>query len=160
MFSHVTVGSTDLPRAAAFCDAFCDTSCDAVPAPLGLARRPVVPDAGPEAACRTAPGHALPRFHVHNPLDGEPASAGNGSMVAFDAASPVAVAAAHEAALRHGGLDEGAPGPRPRYGQGYYGACLRDPDSNKIQVVYRGGLQADRPSRSACTLLPDSHLTA
>ncbi|MFM9926061.1 VOC family protein [Variovorax sp. H27-G14] len=138
MFSHVTVGCTDLPRTAAFYDALL--------APLGLVRRPVVPDGGPEAACWTAPGQALPRFYAYIPLNGEPASVGNGSMVAFSAASAEAVDAAHEAALRHighGASDEGAPGPRPRYGQGYYGAYLRDPDGNKIHVVYRGDLRAN-----------------
>ncbi len=132
LFSHVTVGCTDLSRAAVF--------YDAVLAPLGLIRRPVTPDGGPDAACWIVPGQTLPRFYVYIPLDGEPASAGNGSMVAFCAPSPQAVHAAHEAALRHRGRDEGAPGPRPRYGQGYYGAYLRDPDGNKIHVVHRGDI--------------------
>ena len=92
MFSHITVGCTDLPRAAAFYDALL--------APLGLKRRPVTPDGGPEAACWVVPGQVLPRFYVYIPLDGEPASAGNGSMVAFSAASAEAVNAAHEAGLR------------------------------------------------------------
>src|SRR5690606_11338026 len=107
---------------------------------LGLIRRPVTPDGGPDAACWIVPGQTLPRFYAYIPLDGEPASAGNGNMVAFCAPSPQAVHAAHEAALRHGGRDEGAPGPRPRYGQGYYGAYLRDPDGNKIHVVHRGDI--------------------
>lgn len=138
MFSHVTVGCTDLSRAAAFYDALL--------APLGLVRRPVVPDGGPASACWVSPGQTLPRFYVYIPLDGEPASAGNGSMVAFGAPSADAVHAAHEAALRRGGRDEGAPGPRPRYGQGYYGAYLRDPDGNKIHVVYRGDISSNPTS--------------
>lgn len=132
MFSHITVGCTDLPRAAAFYDALL--------APLGLVRRAVMPDGGPESACWVSPGQTLPRFYVYIPLDGEPASVGNGCMVAFSAPSAEAVHAAHEAALRRGGRDEGAPGPRPRYGQGYYGAYLRDPDGNKIHAVYRGDI--------------------
>lgn len=135
MFSHITVGCTDLSRAAAFYDALL--------APLGLKRRAVTPDGGPEAACWVMPAQTLPRFYVYIPLDGEPASVGNGSMVAFSAASPEAVDAAHEAALHYGGRDEGAPGPRPRYGHGYYGAYLRDPDGNKIHVVYRGDIPPD-----------------
>ncbi|QNK71049.1 VOC family protein [Variovorax sp. PAMC26660] len=135
MFSHITVGCTDLARAAAFYDALLT--------PLGLKRRAVTPDGGSEAACWVMPEQTLPRFYVYIPLDGEPASVGNGSMVAFGAPAPHAVDAAHEAALRHGGRDEGAPGPRPRYGQGYYGAYLRDPDGNKIHVVYRGDLRPD-----------------
>lgn len=64
-------------------------------------------------------------------------------MVAFLAPSSTAVGLAHAAALATGGRDEGAPGPRPNYGRGYYGAYLRDPDGNKIHVVYRGDLSED-----------------
>ena len=63
MFSHITVGCTDLARSSTFYDAFLT--------PLGLTRRQVTPDGG----------------------------------------------------------------------QGYYGAYLRDPDGNKLHVVYRGDLE-------------------
>ncbi|WP_407695295.1 VOC family protein [Sinorhizobium saheli] len=132
MFSHITVGCTDLERSARFYDALL--------LPLGLARRPVVPDGGPEAACWTVPGQVLPRFFVFRPYDGKPMSAGNGSMVAFLAPSPAAVDHAYAEALAHGGKDEGTPGPRPRYGEGYYGAYLRDPDGNKIHIAHRGDI--------------------
>jgi predicted lactoylglutathione lyase len=59
-------------------------------------------------------------------------------MVAFTAASPEAVNRAYAAGIEAGGSDEGAPGPRPRYGNGYYGAYLRDPDGNKVHIAYRG----------------------
>ena len=59
-------------------------------------------------------------------------------MVAFRAADASAVDAFHGARINAGGTDEGAPGPRPRYGDGYYGAYLRDPDGNKVHAVYRG----------------------
>lgn len=132
MLSHLTVGCRDLERAAAFYDAML--------IPLGLRRRPVVPDGGPPAACWVAPDQLLPRFYVYVPFDGQPASVGNGSMVAFAAPSPAAVDAAHAAGIAAHGTDEGAPGPRPHYGQGYYGAYLRDPDGNKLHVVHRGDL--------------------
>lgn len=79
------------------------------------------------------------------PFNGEPAKPGNGSMVAFAAPTVEAVAEAHAAGLAAGGTDEGAPGPRPRYGDGYHGAYLRDPDGNKVHIVYRG----DVPETSA-----------
>jgi len=132
MFSHVTVGCTDLERAARF--------YDAVLLPLGLRRRVVVPDGGPEAAAWETPGQDLPRFYVYLPFDRRPMSAGNGSMVAFLAPSPDAVDAAHAQGLAAGGSCEGEPGPRPHYGEGYYGAYLRDPDGNKLHVVHRGDL--------------------
>jgi len=43
--------------------------------------------------------------------------------------------------MQSGGTDEGAPGNRPEYSEGYYGAYLRDPDGNKVHIVYRGDLQ-------------------
>lgn len=134
MFSHVTVGCRNLEQAAAF--------YDAVLLPLGLRRRLVIPDGGPPSACWVMPDHRLPRFYVYLPFDRNPASIGNGSMVAFAAPSPAAVDAAHAAGLTARGTNEGAPGPRPHYGQGYYGAYLRDPDGNKLHVVHRGDLLA------------------
>lgn len=132
MFSHVTLGSSDLACSGAFYDALL--------APLGFERRPVVPDGGPEALCWVLPGQALPRFYVYSPFNGEPAKAGNGTMAAFLAPSEQAVDDAFSAALAQGGTDEGAPGPRDHYGKGYYGAYLRDPDGNKVHVAYRGDL--------------------
>ena len=37
--------------------------------------------------------------------------------------------------LQAGGVDEGAPGPRPDDGPGYYGAFLRDPDGHKVEAA-------------------------
>ncbi|MEM7522036.1 MAG: VOC family protein, partial [Pseudomonadota bacterium] len=47
-----------------------------------------------------------------------------------------AVAAFHAAALAHGGMDEGAPGPRPQYSADYFAAYIRDPDGNKLSLVH------------------------
>jgi catechol 2,3-dioxygenase-like lactoylglutathione lyase family enzyme len=134
MFSHVTVGVGDLERAARFYDALL--------APLGLCQRPVTPDDGPDARCWVDPTRSLPRFYAYNPFNRHPATVGNGSMVAFQAASPEAVDAAYAGGMAAGGTDEGRPGERPHYGKGYYGAYLRDPDGNKIHIVYRGDLIA------------------
>lgn len=130
MFSHVTVGARDLARMGAF--------YDAALAPLGLRRRWEGQEGGgPPGIGWAAPGVRLPTFVVTEPWDRAPASAGNGAMVAFLASSPEAVREAHAAALAAGGTDEGAPGERPRYGRGYFGAYLRDPEGNKLHVVHR-----------------------
>jgi catechol 2,3-dioxygenase-like lactoylglutathione lyase family enzyme len=55
--------------------------------------------------------------------------------VAFRASGKAAVDAAHAAALHAGGADDGAPGPRPRYGPRYYAAYLRDPDGLRVEIV-------------------------
>ena len=133
MFSHITVGARDLGRAGRF--------YDAVLAPLGLKRRIVSPDGGPAALCWVNAHATLPCFYVYSPFNGESATAGNGSMVAFLAPSIAAVNTAYVDGLAHGGRDDGAPGPRPRYGDGYYGAYLRDPDGNKVHIVHRADLQ-------------------
>ncbi|MCC2978462.1 VOC family protein [Sphingomonas sp. PL-96] len=135
MFSHVTVGVSDLDRAGSF--------YDAVLGPLGLSQRIVMPDGGPPSRCWHRQGEAFPRFYAYLPFDGRPSSHGNGSMVAFLAPTIAAVERAHAEGLRAGGIDDGRPGPRTHYGPGYYGAYLRDPDGNKIHVVYRGEMVAE-----------------
>ena len=57
--------------------------------------------------------------------------------VAFQAADREMVDAFHEAALAHGGTDNGAPGLRP-YHPGYYASFVLDPDGNNIEAVYHG----------------------
>jgi catechol 2,3-dioxygenase-like lactoylglutathione lyase family enzyme len=111
---------------------------DAVLAPLGLARRVVQDDGGPAGACWVKPGQKLPEFFIQGPYNRKPASAGNGVMVAFLANAQAEVDTAHAAGLLAGGTDDGAPGARPHYGEGYYGAYLRDPEGNKLHLAYRG----------------------
>jgi catechol 2,3-dioxygenase-like lactoylglutathione lyase family enzyme len=57
--------------------------------------------------------------------------------VALRAAGRAAVDAAHAAGLANGGRDDGAPGPRPRYGPRVYAAYLLDPDALRVEVVTR-----------------------
>lgn len=143
MFSHITVGVNDLSRASSFYDAVLE--------PLGLRQRQVTPDGGPLSLCWVVPGKALPRFSAYCPFNREPATAGNGGMVAFLAPSEDAVSEAYANGLAAGGTDEGAPGPRPHYGQGYFGAYLRDPDGNKIHLVYRGDVLGNEENTDAVT---------
>jgi catechol 2,3-dioxygenase-like lactoylglutathione lyase family enzyme len=72
--------------------------------------------------------------YVCPPADKQPARAGNGIMIAFKASTAAEVKAAYEAGLKHGGKDEGAPGPRPADSKTFFGAYLRDPTGNKICV--------------------------
>jgi catechol 2,3-dioxygenase-like lactoylglutathione lyase family enzyme len=58
--------------------------------------------------------------------------------VAFAAESRDEVDAFHAAALAAGGRDNGAPGPRPEYSEGYYGAFVLDPDGHNIEAVHHG----------------------
>lgn len=65
--------------------------------------------------------------------------------LAFQARDEAMVKAFHEAALAHGGQDNGAPGPRP-YHPGYYAAFVLDPDGNNIEAVFHGPAQRSAPS--------------
>jgi catechol 2,3-dioxygenase-like lactoylglutathione lyase family enzyme len=76
--------------------------------------------------------------YICPPFDGQDARAGNGIMIGFLAPSQDAVGAAHQAALAHGGTDEGAPGFRPADSTSFYGAYLRDPTGNKLCIFARG----------------------
>jgi catechol 2,3-dioxygenase-like lactoylglutathione lyase family enzyme len=55
--------------------------------------------------------------------------------VAFRAESRAQVDAFYAAALAAGGRDNGPPGPRPHYHEGYYGAFVLDPDGHNIEAV-------------------------
>ena len=59
-----------------------------------------------------------------------------GFHVAFSAPSREAVDRFHAAALEAGGRDNGAPGLRPEYHEGYYGAYVFDPDANNVEAVH------------------------
>lgn len=108
--------------------------------PLGYIQRDVKPDGGPKSCCWVSKGVELPRFYVYEPFNKEAATWGNGSMVSFLAPDITSVNASYSAALKMGGIDEGAPNNREHYGSGYYGAYIRDPDGNKIHIVCRGDM--------------------
>jgi catechol 2,3-dioxygenase-like lactoylglutathione lyase family enzyme len=126
MIDYVTVGTNDWPRAQRF--------YDAVLATLGYAR-----DYEDDQYIGWTPGGAagLPGFVIAKPFNGKPATAGNGVMVAFGAATATQVHAFYDTALAQGGADEGAPGIRPHYGPDFYVAYVRDLDGNKLACVCR-----------------------
>jgi catechol 2,3-dioxygenase-like lactoylglutathione lyase family enzyme len=55
--------------------------------------------------------------------------------LAFGTRDDAAVHAFHEAGTGAGYRDNGAPGERPRYHPGYYGAFVLDPQGNNVEVV-------------------------
>ena len=121
MFSHVTLGTNDWPRARPFWIAVMEV--------LG---HPVMFEREGRMAFGTPTGA---KTFIGPTFDRAPAAAGNGVHIAYLAASRETVDAFHAAALAHGGSDEGAPGLRPHYHANYYGAYVRDPDGNKLQAV-------------------------
>ncbi|QDK44757.1 VOC family protein [Bdellovibrio sp. ZAP7] len=57
-----------------------------------------------------------------------------GFHLAFHANKKEEVHRFYEQALKHGGRDNGAPGPRPDYGTDYYAAFVIDPDGYELEV--------------------------
>ncbi len=124
MISHVHLGTNAFDRALAF--------YSAVFAALGLELKFVERDR-PWAGWMT-PGQPRPLFVVGAPFDGQPASVGNGQMVALLAASRDMVDRCFDIAIANGATPEGAPGLRPDYHPNYYGGYFRDPDGNKLCI--------------------------
>lgn len=126
MIAYVTVGTDDLARAERFYSSFLlSLGYNLTTGPEGLSYALPVP---------AGQSPALPDFYVKPTFDGRPATAGNGSMVAFEAQTQQQVRDLHAAALAAGGSNEGSPGFRDAYGPRFYVAYLRDPQGNKIAV--------------------------
>lgn len=120
MIHHVSLGTNDVARARSFYDPIMRL--------LGLRLL--------QASGRAADygvGDIL--FSLEVPVDGRPATVGNGVHVAFQAYDRAMVDEFHRLALELGGTSDGAPGLRPVYDAHYYGAFVRDPDGNKIEAV-------------------------
>ncbi|WP_298851723.1 VOC family protein [uncultured Ruegeria sp.] len=126
MISYITVGTDDITCAKRFYSAFMlALGYELEEGPEGLSYAlPVEPGQSP----------ILPEFYVKPTFDGRPASAGNGSMTAFEARNQNQVRDLHAAAVAAGGSDEGQPGFRANYGPDFYVGYLRDPQGNKIAL--------------------------
>lgn len=59
-----------------------------------------------------------------------------GAHIAFRASDANSVKRWHEAAVRNGATDIGAPGVRPEYSGNYYAAFVLDPGGNNVEAVF------------------------
>ncbi|MES2352999.1 MAG: VOC family protein [Pseudomonadota bacterium] len=134
MFTYIMLGTNDLPRSTRF--------YDAVMATLGHRRCDTTEEPGWEnlAGWGTYENGGLKELAlwVCAPFNGEPATAGNGTMAAFAASTRGQVNSFYEASMENGGTSEGAPGIREHYAPDFYVAYVRDPDGNKLAAVCRG----------------------
>ena len=126
MIAYVTVGVDDITLAERFYSSFLPS--------LGYELDMYHGDLSYALPTNSDHAPALPEFYVKSPFNGKPASAGNGSMVAFEANSQQQVRVLHAAALAAGGTDDGQPGFRATYGPNFYVGYLRDPQGNKIAL--------------------------
>jgi predicted lactoylglutathione lyase len=120
MIGYVTIGTNDLPRAAAFYDAL-----------LGEMGAKRMMENDQFIAWSVRP--EAPGLGVTKPFDKKAATVGNGVMVALEASSTTQVDALHRRALQLGATDEGAPGAR---GGGFYAGYFRDLDGNKLNFFF------------------------
>jgi len=122
MIGYVTLGTNDIERAGKFYDELLSE--------IGATR---FMQMDRFIAWGVAPGQ--PMISVIKPFDGNPATVGNGVMVAIAVDSKEKVNALHAKALALGGKDEGAPGLR---GDAFYAGYFRDLDGNKLNAFVIG----------------------
>lgn len=122
MISYATIGSNDLDKSMSF---YTDL--------LGSAGCTKLFD-HPRGGALFGKG-GKPVLGVLSPFNQQPATAGNGAMVAFELPSREDVDAFYAKALSLGATDEGAPGER---GPGFYMAYFRDPEGNKFACCKLG----------------------
>jgi catechol 2,3-dioxygenase-like lactoylglutathione lyase family enzyme len=81
-------------------------------------------------------GKSYPEFWIQVPIDGKPATLGNGAHVGFVADSREQVEAFFTTAVAAGAKPDGPPGGREHYGAPYFGCFVRDLDGNKIEATF------------------------
>src|SRR5687767_10669006 len=121
MFDHVTIRVSDRAASGRF-----DST---VFEPLGIER--------------TYAGDSLPEWNDFSlaPADDEHPMT-RGMHAGFVARTRELAAEFWRAGTAAGHRDDGAPGPRPEYGDDYYGAFLLDPDGNSAEAVRHGSLRS------------------
>jgi predicted lactoylglutathione lyase len=122
MIGYVMLGTNDIERAARFYDQL-----------LGEIGAKRFMETETFIAWTTSP--KAPVLSVTKPFDGNPATVGNGTMVALAMDSSDKVDAFYKKAVELGAKDEGAPGPRS---ENFYAGYFRDPDGNKLNAFFMG----------------------
>ena len=122
MFSHITLGTNDLPKSGEYFDKLF--------APLGAKRILELPH-----GIFWGTSMASPFIGLLKPANGQAATVGNGTMVALTAKDRAQVDAFYEHAKTLGCTCEGAPGERM---PGFYAAYFRTPDGHKMNIFKMG----------------------
>lgn len=123
MIDHISIGVSDLKASTAFYEAvlaILDYELrDPRPSTSGFGRR----------------GKPHSEFWLNARPGMTKVPADSGTHICLRTKTAEAVKAFHEAAMKLGATDDGAPGIRSHYSENYYAAFIRDFDGNKIEVV-------------------------
>ena len=123
MFSHIMIGSNDIPRSKKFYDALLAVVGGAPGQEDAKGRLRYVHDGGV--------------LMISKPIDGNPATGANGGTIGFRVSGPAQADAWHAAGCAHGGTScEDPPGERASGDRRLYLAYLRDPDGNKLCALH------------------------
>ena len=122
MIDHIGISVSDFVAACAF--------YDTALAPIGASCLAIIPVEHTGGVNVAGYGQDRPTFWI-----GEDGVQTPPLHVAFTAATRAQVDMFYTSALDAGGTDNGAPGLRPQYHEHYYGAFVRDPDGNNIEMV-------------------------
>ncbi|WP_340265750.1 VOC family protein [Sphingobium mellinum] len=120
--THVTVGTNDLDASRTFWDFVLE--------PLGIKRHFDLDD-------RSGYGNDVPQFIVIRPINGAPATSGNGGTIGLVAPNRASVDEFHRRALAAGGSDEGPGAERPGAPH-IYAAFIRDTHGHKVGAFFVG----------------------
>ncbi|NNF15724.1 MAG: VOC family protein [Gammaproteobacteria bacterium] len=126
MFSHIGLGVNDIERSRSFYDGVMEVlgcNCHSSSDKWAGYGRPSDKTTGEDS------------LWIGVPLDGQPATHGNGTYVAINALNRQMVDQAYKMAISLGGADEGKPGIRAEAHPDFYAAYVRDPDGNKLAFV-------------------------
>lgn len=124
MYSHNMVGSNDLEASKKFYDATFQA----------IGGKPAIQD----DKGRLIYMHNGGIFMVSAPIDGQPATVGNGCTIGFAMEGPEQAKAWHDAGVANGGTSiEDPPGVREGGFGALYLAYLRDPSGNKLCALHR-----------------------
>jgi len=128
LFSHVMLGTNNIEQSKRFYDALLNV--------IGVG--PAIENANKTGQRRLFYRHDGYSFGVSEPIDGKPATVGNGGTVGFKCTSAEQVREFHDVAVAHGGTSiEEPPGPRSGPAGVLHLAYVRDPDGNKLCALYR-----------------------
>ena len=120
MIDHISIGVSDLDRAARF--------YETALAPLGLARLVSRP-------ATVGFGKTYPEFWINLRTGMAKVAPESGVHICLRARTTREVDAFHAAALNAGGRSDGAPGLRAHDRVSYYAAFVLDPDGNRFEAV-------------------------